>query len=237
MNDVHHCPFAALGGVHGAQDQVVLVQERWTGQVARRSRRIERHLAQEPAAGGVGSSHLLQLLDVLDAGLWTAVAVLDDRLAEAADASDLGRRRQRASVGQAVGQRLAQAIERFLGRLGHVRRRVHQLLEWSAVGNADADGIHDRAGTGWPDPVEQLEDAEPADLVEGVLQDPEQRQRVLDVRGLHELEAAVLDEGDVAAGQLQLEHVAVVAGTEEDRLLAEGSALLAVLEDLLADLY
>ena len=49
---------------------------------------------------------------------------------------------------------------------------------------------------------------------------PQHRQRVLHVRGLQELQPAVLHERDVAPRQLHLEQVAVVAGAEQDGLLA-----------------
>ena len=58
---------------------------------------------------------------------------------------------------------------------------------------------------------------------------------VLDVRGLDELEAAALDERDVGARQLELEVEGVEARAEQHRDLGERHALLAQLEDALAD--
>ena len=51
------------------------------------------------------------------------------------------------------------------------------------------------------------------------------------MRGLDELEAAELDERDVAPRQLDLQHGAVVRGAEQHRLLLEGHAGFAVLQD------
>ena len=50
------------------------------------------------------------------------------------------------------------------------------------------------------------------------------------MRGLEELEPAVLHVGDVAPHQLELEHVAVVRGAEQHRLALERQAALARLE-------
>ena len=54
------------------------------------------------------------------------------------------------------------------------------------------------------------------------------------MRALEELQTAVLDEGDVAPGQLELEPVAVVTGAEQHRLLVQRDAAFAVLEHALA---
>ena len=59
-------------------------------------------------------------------------------------------------------------------------------------------------------------------------------QHVLHVRGLEELQPAVLHERDVAAGQLELERVAVVAGAEQHGLVAQRRRPLAVLEHAVA---
>ena len=89
---------------------------------------------------------------------------------------------------------------------------------------------------GGADAVQQLQDAEPAHFVARVLQHAQDGQHVLDVRRLQELQSAVFDERNIAARQLQLQQVAVVARAKQDGLLAERRALLAVLQDLLADL-
>ena len=78
-----------------------------------------------------------------------------------------------------------------------------------------------RARRGRPDAVGQLQHAEPAHLVERVLQHAQQRERVLHVRRLQELQPAVLHERDVAARQLHLQQVAVVRRAEQHRLLLQ----------------
>ena len=87
MDDV---PLATLGRVDRTKNQVVLVQQRRAGQVAGRGRWIEGEVAQKPTPRRMCAGDVLQLLDVLQTGLGTAVALLEDRLAELADATDLG---------------------------------------------------------------------------------------------------------------------------------------------------
>ena len=81
------------------------------------------------------------------------------------------------------------------------------------------------------DAVEQLQHAEGAGRVPRVFGQPQDRQRVLDMRRFEELQAAVLHERDVPPGQLDFQRVAVVGGAEEDRLLAQRDARLEVLQD------
>ena len=61
------------------------------------------------------------------------------------------------------------------------------------------------------------------------------REHVLDVRGLDELEAAALDERNVAALQFEFEVEGVKARAEQHRDFAQLDAFLAQLEDALGD--
>ena len=85
------------------------------------------------------------------------------------------------------------------------------------------------------DALEQQQHAVPGDGVARVLDHAQVRQHVLDVRRLDELEAAALDERDVGARQLELEIEGVEARAEEHGDLRQRHALLAQLEDALAD--
>ena len=76
-----------------------------------------------------------------------------------------------------------------------------------------------------------MQEAVPAHLVARVLEDAQEREHVLHVRGLEELDAAPLLERDAAGGELDLEVGAHVAGAEEHGHLAERDALLVQLED------
>ena len=55
------------------------------------------------------------------------------------------------------------------------------------------------------------------DLVARIVRPAQHREQILDVRGLEELQAAVLHERNVALRQLDFEHVAVSAGAEQTR--------------------
>ena len=77
-----------------------------------------------------------------------------------------------------------------------------------------------RRAVAGPTPSSSCRTRNQPDLVVRVLQHPQQGEQVLHVGGLQELQAAVLHERDVPAGELDLEQVAVVAGPEQDRLAA-----------------
>ena len=102
------------------------------------------------------------------------------------------------------------------GRLGRRRERCQRIAQ-RAAGHA----IEHLAGCGRADAVQHLHDAEAGHPVGRVLGPAQHGQHVLDVCRLDELEAAELDERDVAAGQLDLKHGAVVRGAEQHRLLLE----------------
>ena len=74
------------------------------------------------------------------------------------------------------------------------------------------------------------------DGVARVLRPAQDRQHVLDVRGLDEFEPAVFDERDVAPGQLDFEQRAVVRGAEQHRLAAQIDPGLAVVEHAIGDI-
>jgi hypothetical protein len=78
--------------------------------------------------------------------------------------------------------------------------------------------------------------AEAGDTIAGVLDEPQQREHVLDVCGVKKLETAELHERDVATGKLYLQRSAVRGRPEKDRLLFEESTFLAGFENALDDL-
>ena len=86
-----------------------------------------------------------------------------------------------------------------------------------------------------PDARQQLQHAKAGDAVARVLDEAQQRQHVLDVRGIEEFQPAELDEGDVAAGQLDLQRAAMRGRAEQHRLLLQQRAFLAVRQHLLDD--
>src|SRR5229473_7146850 len=77
--------------------------------------------------------------------------------------------------------------------------------------------------------------AEASDPIAGILDEPQQGEHVLDMRGVKKLETAELHEWDVATGEFDLERPAVRGGAEKHRLLLEESTFLAVFENALDD--
>ena len=71
----------------------------------------------------------------------------------------------------------------------------------------------------------------PGQLVPRIVEHPQQGHEVADVRRLEEAQAAVLDEGDVPATQLDLEQVTVVAGPGQHDLGPQVDPRLEMLED------
>ena len=86
-----------------------------------------------------------------------------------------------------------------------------------------------------PMPGRSCSSAEAGDAVARVLGEAEAGEHVLDVGGVEEFQPAIFDEGDVAAGELQLQPGAVVRGAEEHGLALQEHPGLAVLEDALDD--
>jgi hypothetical protein len=78
MDDVDLIPFQALRGVDRAQDQVVLVQQRWPGEVFGRRRWIEGQLADECDRRGIALGDPLQSLDVAHAQGVVCIVALED---------------------------------------------------------------------------------------------------------------------------------------------------------------
>ena len=148
------------------------------------------------------------------------VALLEQRIVEAPRALELPgpellrreRRHQRDQIGPEMRGR---------ARRGEVRKRFEAERRRLEPRERPARG----AGT---DPGQQLQETEGRDAVARVLGPAQDREQVLDVRELEELEPAELDVGDVAAAQLDLELAAVVGGAEQHRLLAQLQAGLAV---------
>src|SRR6185295_4158983 len=85
------------------------------------------------------------------------------------------------------------------------------------------------------DARQQMKHAEACDPVAGVLDELEQGKHVLDMGGVQKLQAAELDEGNIAPRQLDLQRAAVGGRPEQDSLLLETRSLLAVRQHLLDD--
>ena len=71
--------------------------------------------------------------------------------------------------------------------------------------------VEDAGRRARPDAGQQVEDAEAGDAVARILGEAQQRQHVLDVRRIEELQPAVLHERNVAPRELDLERTRVTA--------------------------
>src|SRR5690606_2627578 len=115
MNDMHDVPFAALGRVDGAEDEVILLQAGRAGQVGGGGRRVDRQLSDEPASRAVTARDLFELLDVAQADGRVLIPVLEDRFVEPADAFDLHSRGRLAGPWARAVVRIFRAGRRFGG--------------------------------------------------------------------------------------------------------------------------
>ena len=85
------------------------------------------------------------------------------------------------------------------------------------------------------DAGKELHETKAGDAVARVLNEAKQRQHVLHVRTIEELEAAELHERNVAADEFDFERAAMVGGAEQHGLLFQGRADLAIAQHLLDD--
>ena len=92
-----------------------------------------------------------------------------------------------------------------------------------------------RCAVAGSDAGQQVQQPEAGDAIARIFDEAQQRQHVLDVRGVEKLQSAELDERDVPARQFDFERTAVARCPEQHRLLLEARAGLAVLQDALDD--
>ena len=72
---------------------------------------------------------------------------------------------------------------------------------------------------GRPEPRQKLDHSKCGNGIPRILDPAQHAQQVFDMSSFEELQAAILDEGDTAPSELDLELAAVVPRTEQDRLL------------------
>ncbi len=80
-----------------------------------------------------------------------------------------------------------------------------------------------------------MQQTEPGDAISRIFDEPQQSQHVLDVGGVEELQSAEFYERNVPTRQLDFERTAVAGCSEQNGLLFEERAGLAVLQDALDD--
>ena len=101
---------------------------------------------------------------------------------------------------------------------------------------ARVQGVEDAAGMRRADALVQPEQPEPGQLVGRIDEDPGRGEEVLDVSGVGEPQPAELHVRDLPRAQLDLQHVAVMSGADQHRLVAQRGAVLVRLEHPGADL-
>ena len=222
-------PFLALGRMDGGEDQVVLVEERHAGLVAGRVGRVEGQLGQEALARGVAGGDLLELQEV----------------------GARGRARPRACARDAARTRGAPARARPASRARRAelddrprRSRPSRRPRAAAASNArsaraasgaSAGAVEDLRRGRRPDAGQELEDAEAGDAVARVLGEAQERQHVLDVGGVEELQPANLTKGMLRRVSSISSGPAMVRGAEEHGLRLEGVPASRLLEHALDD--
>ena len=233
---VHRLPLQALGRVDRAEHEVVLVEVGPSRQCRARGGRIDRQLGHEAAQLRGRPRRRRQRLEVPHPDRPVVVAQADqrrDRLAQPLHARARGRLRLRAGTAQGPEQARgvgAGALRHLLARgppvlaaLRGARRGARRPVR----GVLAAQRLQDPPRACRADAVQQLQHAKPGELVGRVVHQPQQREQVLDVRGIEVAEPSVLDERDPAAGELELQQGRVVSGAEQDRLGAQLDRLLA----------
>ena len=229
---MHGIPLEPLGRMNRREHEVILVEMRRPRQIGARLRGIERQLGGEmrEIRGLAGGGH--ELLEVGQADGPIGVASLDQRRQRVAQPLRLGA----GAVGshglrERLDERVAGGPRTRREPLARLRPRAQPTRRRGADDHVERPPGGDRA-----DAVEQLQHPKPGELVAGIADEPEQRDQVLDVGGLEVAQSTVLDEWDLAAGELELQQVAVMRGPHQHGLVAQLDPLLARLEHPLTDL-
>ena len=213
LSTIDRLPLLALGGMDRGQDQVVLVEQRHAGLVAGRVGRIERQLGQESFARWIAGGDLLELEQVSPPRLGVVVDAVEMRFVPEAGALEIGR-----------PVRVARDLPKVSTKAGQSSpaRGGARMLARAAIGSAaSAMWSSTRCAVAGPTPGSSCSTRKPATRSRGFSAEPQQRQHVLDVGGVEELQSAELDERDVAARQFDFERTAVVRGAEQHRLLLQ----------------
>ena len=186
---------------------------------AGRRRRIQRQVGQEALAAGGGGRQLLELLEVAEA---RARVVVEPRRGAARTS---GARGPSAPPTPTPGRTAGDRARRRPASRRAPPRAARSWPSRAARGRAQAGHVaQQRVGQARAHARQQLRDPERGQAVARVLGPAQAGQRVLDVRGLEEAQPAELHERDVAAPELDLQRVAVVAAAKQDRLLAQRHA-------------
>ena len=212
---MHPVPLEPFRGVDRREHQVVLVEVRRPRQVGARHRRVDHQLGDEAVKRRGLARRGDQLIEVLEAERAVGIATSDQR--SEGPAEPLG-----ANARARLARGLTQGGDHLVGGWAGVGRQHAARLAPSgepiSVGGDEHVQRPSRGRRTYA--VRELEDSEPRDLIAPVVGQAEQRDQILDVRRLQISQPPVLDERDLAACQLQLEHRAVVGGPHQHGLAA-----------------
>ena len=199
--------------------EVVLVQRWRTGEVGRGSWWIERELGQEPAArlvpAGAGSASCSRSA-ARDPARRTSGRSPARGRPEPFQLRGRGHRRSRPGTHRGRERSPGSRRRRPSGRRPVLRGSVATAPDGSSDPRRDP-GRSSRCAPRRADPSGSWSTRNQRDLVQRVLEDPEQRERVLHVRGFEELQPAVLHERDVAAEELDLQTIGMMRRAEAAR--------------------
>ena len=223
-------PLLPLGRMDRREDQVVLVEAAGPGFVAGGRRRVERQLGEEALArrrsrppGAPGERCRRRAARRRRAG------------ARAAAGTSARPRRCRPATATPGARSAANRRRELRPR----RRRRGRRREPDAAPPPDRrprpSAAITRVGARRADARHELQRPPGGALAARVGGEAQHREHVLDVRRLEELQAAVLDEGDVAPRQLELERGAVLGRAEQHRLALQHEPGLAQREGPVGD--
>jgi hypothetical protein len=208
------------------QDEVVLVEQRHTGLVAGGVRRIQRQFGQKPLAGWIAARDLFKLDEVGAPRLGVLVNAFQVRFIPEPRPFEVDGSFRITQV--ADGPNEGFPVIAGAGRRGQAAK----CCEW--IGCFRHLIEYALRGPG-PDAGQKMQQPEAGDAVARILGEAQQRQHVLDVRGIEKFQAAELHERDIATGEFDFERSAVARRPEQDGLLLQERAGFAVLQDALDD--
>ena len=210
-------PLQALGRVHGAEGQVVLVEVRRAGQVAAGGRRVEGQPGDVLGQGGRRGGRGDEPVQVAEPGRVVGVAAGQQRPQHRQHGARRGRRWSALSRAAVSPVRVAPSLTRAAAGAAATASACRSSA-WAVAGSQHGEqargrgpGRCRRAGAA----------AGTRRSHRPVVQQPQPGEEVFDVRGFQELQPAELHERHPPRGQLHLEQVAVVPGAHQHRLIPQ----------------
>src|SRR6266542_2176570 len=231
-DDEDRVPFLSLRRVRSAQHETVFLFAAAAGQVLSRLRRLERERGKERRAVRISGGDDLKLIEISEARLRLVVPLAQNVVIQLAYARDLGGNLH--FVGRmSRSKRVEKRHQRSVCSARSRRRRV--LAERARRPCRGRHRFDRRACGRIADSGEKQQQTVPADFVPRILENPQEREDVLYMRRLEELDPAPFLEWDFAVRELDLEIGGHVTGAEEHGDLVQRRSFLVQLEDPVDD--